>query len=363
MSIVFIAVLVTSNIYLTGKIAWIFSLKSKTWLHIMFALIPLYMIGGMIGFSNSTSALGTILYAGAAVITGILLYMLLSFLFTDLMQLFYKFKPMIFGLVAFPITLVISGYGLWNATKTKLVRQEVSIRGLNEPVNIAHFSDNHLGHFRGMDHLQKLVDLVSGSGQDIDMVAITGDLYDGRRQLREETLEPLKDFQVPVFFVEGNHDKYSGVTEIKQMLREAGFRVLEDETEHVRNLQVIGLNHMRADGNTHSIPPNPTNRSIRSVLEGLEINADMPSILLHHSPDGIKHANAHGIDLYLAGHTHGGQLFPMNYLNDVLFKYNRGLGNYNGTWIYVSQGSGTFGPPMRVCTRSEVTLIRLKPAE
>ncbi len=83
--------------------------------------------------------------------------------------------------------------------------------------------------------------------------------------------------------------------------------------------------------------------------------------MLHHSPDGIKYANEYGIDLYLAGHTHAGQLFPINYLNALLFKYNKGLSDYNGSKIFVSQGAGTFGPPMRVGTKSEISLISLMP--
>jgi len=84
-------------------------------------------------------------------------------------------------------------------------------------------------------------------------------------------------------------------------------------------------------------------------------------VLLHHSPDGIKYANQHGVDLYLAGHTHAGQLFPIKYIAKLIFDYNKGLRDYNGTKIYVSQGAGTFGPPMRVGTISELTLLKLKP--
>ncbi len=101
--------------------------------------------------------------------------------------------------------------------------------------------------------------------------------------------------------------------------------------------------------------------TIKEILSELDINTDKPSILLHHSPDGIKYANEKGVDLYLAGHTHAGQLFPVNFLNELLFAYNKGLHDFNGTQIYVSHGAGTFGPPMRVGTRSEITLLTLVP--
>ncbi|MFV0590922.1 MAG: hypothetical protein ACK5M7_06020 [Draconibacterium sp.] len=93
----------------------------------------------------------------------------------------------------------------------------------------------------------------------------------------------------------------------------------------------------------------------------LNIFPEQPTVLLHHSPDGIEYANRHGVDLYLAGHTHNGQLFPFNLLVPLFYKYNKGLSDFKGTNIYVSQGAGAFGPPMRVGTISEMPFITLKP--
>jgi predicted MPP superfamily phosphohydrolase len=86
-----------------------------------------------------------------------------------------------------------------------------------------------------------------------------------------------------------------------------------------------------------------------------------PTVLLHHSPDGIQYANQHGVNLYLAGHTHAGQLFPVKYIAHLFFDYNKGLHDFKGTKMFVSQGVGTFGPPMRVGTKSEIVVITLKP--
>jgi hypothetical protein len=235
---------------------------------------------------------------------------------------------------------------------------EIPVKGLSGEIKVMHLSDIHLGHFRGKEYLAELVNrslLVKP-----DYVMITGDLFDGRIELKLKTLEPLKKFTVPVYFVEGNHDKYSGVKEIKDYLRETGIIVLENELTMAGELQLIGLNHMQADKDTPSVPPNPTEISIKSVLTELQIDPDKPTILLHHSPDGIKYANDAGVGLYLAGHTHAGQLFPVNFINNLLFKYNKGLHEYKGTRIFVSQGVGTFGPPMRVGTSSEIVLISLK---
>jgi predicted MPP superfamily phosphohydrolase len=83
--------------------------------------------------------------------------------------------------------------------------------------------------------------------------------------------------------------------------------------------------------------------------------------MLHHAPNGIKYAAQAGVDLYLAGHTHAGQIFPFNYLANLIFEYNRGLHEYNGTYVYVSEGVGTFGPPFRLGTKSEIISMQLVP--
>jgi uncharacterized protein len=357
MSVLFLAILVGANIYLSKRFAWIFSLENRTWLHVLFAVLPVLMFAGMIGFSNTTGFFGGLLYGAAAIVTGTLLYLLLSLLLTDFARIFFHLKPVTYGMISFSLTFLVVVYGLWNATNTRLTKVNLSIEHLQEEVRIMHLSDVHLGHFRGKAYLQKLVDMTME--QDPDLVVITGDLFDGRVHLKQETLEPLQQLSVPVLFVEGNHDGYSGVEEIKGILREAGVRVLQNEIIQVRGLQVIGLNHMPADDGAPSMHAGVNKSTIRKVLGEMQVEPGMPSVLLHHSPDGIEYAVEKGIDLYLAGHTHGGQLFPVNYINDMLFHFNRGLTNHNGTQIFVTQGAGTFGPPMRVGTRSEIVLIHL----
>jgi predicted MPP superfamily phosphohydrolase len=359
MTLVFLAVLVGSNIYLTRRVAWILSAESKWWLHLVFALVPVLMMAGLIGFSNATSALGTVLYSLSAFTTGIVLFFLMSMLATELVHLSFRFQPSRFGMFAVVLTLLVSSLGTWKAFRVQLTQKDIILQELSREVRVMHLSDIHLGHFRGEAFLQKLVTMAQEAGPDI--VVITGDLFDGRKQLNLQTLAPLKQFGVPVYFVEGNHDGYSGVREIKQYLRETGVNVLENEVVTTGALQLVGLDHMRADVDAPGMHAIQNGNTIKEVLASLDVDPALPSVLLHHSPDGIEYASEKGIDLYLAGHTHGGQLFPVTYLNDLLFKYNKGLASYNGTQIFVSMGAGTFGPPMRIGTKSEITLLRLLP--
>lgn len=148
---------------------------------------------------------------------------------------------------------------------------------------------------------------------------------------------------------------------IKKKLREAGVRVLENEVVWFEGLQVVGLNDLQADRQKRDMHARDATETMQEVLSRLSVDKDKPAVLLHHSPKGIRYARKQGIDLYLAGHTHGGQLFPLTFIAAMVHTYNKGFHDYQGTRIFVSQGAGTFGPPMRVGTYSEIAVITLVP--
>lgn len=359
--IIFLAIIVGANIYLARRFGYYFGLENLKPLYIIFVGLTIYMIGGLVGFTNSLSLTGTVLYKLAAVIMGFVLYLLLVVLFVDLLSLFLKILPVHHGIIALSITALISLYGVLNAYNTRVVELEVPVKGLIKETTIMHLTDIHIGHFRGVKFLDKIVDL--SNQHKPDMVVITGDLFDGKIRLKEEILKPLERIEAPAFFIEGNHDGYTGVEKVKELVRKTGVRVLENEIYELDGLQIVGLNHMLPDSTSVGMHATFSRATIKNILPSLSINQNQPSLLLHHSPDGIQYAAEAGIDLYLAGHTHAGQLFPVTLLNDLIFKYNRGLHNYNGTNIYVSPGAGTFGPPMRIGTRSEIAFIKLVPEE
>lgn len=359
--IAFLAVVVFLNIYLARRFAWYFGSESVRPYYILFAALTVFMIGGIGVFTNASGLISNILFSAAAVGLGVMLYLIMAVLLVDILHLVIKLPPVYYGISAILIAVVIAGYGLLNARNLKTVQLDIAIPGLQKEVKVMHLTDIHIGHWHGKKYLQRIVD--ETNKQQVDFVFITGDLFDGKIRLNDESLEPLKQLTAPVYFVEGNHDGYTGAANIKARLRKIGVHVLENQLTRLDDFQLIGLNHMVADEKAFDMHATGDHASIRSVLAELEIDRDSPSILLHHSPDGMRYANEKGIDLYLAGHTHAGQLFPINYLNDLLFTYNKGLHEYNGTRIYVSHGAGTFGPPMRVGTRSEITLIKLVPSQ
>ncbi len=356
--IFFVGLSVVSVIYLAKRMNFYFGTETIRYWYILFASMPVIMIAGMAIFSNSTSAFGSMIYQFAAIITGFILYFLMSVLLIDLLHLIIKGSPLIYGISAIVITILVVGFGIWNAFNIKVTNFEVPVAGLQEEVRVVHLSDIHIGHFRGEKFLDKIIDL--SLEENPEAIFITGDFFDGRIKLSEEVLHPLKKVSVPMFFVEGNHDGYTGVSIIKEYLRNVNVRVLENEVEMFGELQIVGLNYMHADGQTRNMHASG-GATIKGTLDSMAIEKNHPAILLHHSPEGAKYADEHGIDLYLAGHTHAGQLFPVNYLNELLFPYNRGMNTYNNLKVFVSEGVGTFGPPLRIGTKSEVVVLTLVP--
>jgi predicted MPP superfamily phosphohydrolase len=348
--IIFFGFVIGVNIYFSRRFSWYFGISHIKRLYIAFALLTVFMMGGIMFLTNSINPLGRIIYMLASVSIGFVLYLIMSVLLVDLIQFIVKVKPVYYGISAISIALLVFLYGIWHAYNPKTTSIEVPINGITKEVRALHLSDIHLGHFRGKDYLQKIVD--AAKTLKIDVVFITGDLYDGKIKLNMEVISPFEQLTVPIFFTEGNHDDYTDPETIKKDLKETGIIVLENEVTSWGEFQIIGLNHMPAGGE---------HASMKDILPTLGIDKEKPSILLHHSPVGIEYASEQGVDLYLAGHTHAGQLFPVNYIAKLIFPYHKGLYEHNGTSIYVTQGAGTFGPPLRVGTKSELAVIILKP--
>lgn len=346
--------------YMACRTAFVFGIGWK-WLFAGLSVLAVASIFAMFAVRNQL--LGWhILAVVLSSVAGVLLYMLISISLTDLINIFTHFSPKTYGLIVASATILLSAYGLVNASIPRLRTVEVEMPKLTQPVQLVQFSDVHLGHFRGKRNLQRLVDIANST--DAKALMITGDLFESLYNLNSATLEPLNKLKMPVYFVIGNHDTYVNADSVKKLMRLQGVNVLENEAKDFGELQIVGLEYMRPDDKSSDhMHASFGNRTIENTLSAIAIDSTRPSILLHHNPVGAEYASKAGIGLYLAGHTHGGQLFPMTIINNYAFKYNRGLYRFEDTQVYTSVGSGTFGPPMRVGTPSEVTLVKLIPAK
>lgn len=356
-----IAVFVLAVWYLARRSAFVFGTRATWWyvgygIALMASFASMFM--GAMRWSVRPLAHGFVVAGG--VLTGVLLYLLICTLLTDLVQRFAHMPAWLFGTIAGSLTLCISVYGLVNAASPKLVKQTIALPKLDKPIRVVQLTDTHFGHYRGKRQMQHIVDIVNGAKPDI--VFFTGDCFESWYNFSLETVEPLHQLTAPVYFVDGNHDTYVNANQAKNLLQQVGVHVLENESTEYAGLQIVGLDYMVADANAYDDMHAASGpETIQSVMQKMVLSDSLPTVVLHHSPMGAKYIEEAGADLFLSGHTHGGQLWPVTWINNRLFQFNRGLHRLNTLQIYTSCGSGSFGPPMRLGTVSEVTLIHLVP--
>ena len=254
--------------------------------------------------------------------------------------------------------------GLFNARRRAAV-VDVDVPVANLPpelhgFSIAQISDVHVGPTIKQKYVDAIVEAVNGL--DADVIAVTGDVVDGSVRQLAEHVAPLSRLRSRhgTYFVTGNHEYYSGAPAWNDEFRRLGMHVLTNE--HVvlmhrdRQIVVAGV----TDYSAHHF--DPKHRSVPSVaLQGAPASAAV-KILLAHQPRSAAAAAAAGFDLQLSGHTHGGQFWPWNHFVRFQQPFTSGLNRLQDLWVYVSRGTGYWGPPKRFGAPSEITRIRLVPA-
>ena len=218
-----------------------------------------------------------------------------------------------------------------------------------DKLKLVQISDLHVGPTIKRDYVQDVVDKTNALNPDI--IVITGDLVDGTVESLKDDVAPIGQLKarLGVFFVTGNHEYYSGVGGWLKHLPTLGVQVLSNANAKLgENLYVAGVDDWTAS------PDLP--KALADIPEGAEV------ILLAHQPKQIFEAAKLKVGLVLSGHTHGGQIWPFGLLVRLAQPYVAGLADHEGTQIYVSRGTGFWGPPMRFGAPSELTHIELRAA-
>jgi predicted MPP superfamily phosphohydrolase len=258
---------------------------------------------------------------------------------------------------------LLTGYGVVQARgRQKVKRVEIPIKGLPPALDgfkIAQISDVHVGPTIKGDFVDMIVEGVNAL--EPDMVALTGDLVDGSVAELGEHVARFTNLQSRhgTFFCTGNHEYYSGAEEWVEELRRLGMKVLLNESEVIEHQGGHLLVGGCTDYNAGNIIPEHESDPGMCLKDAPESDA---RILLAHQPRSIYAAAEAGFDLQLSGHTHGGQFIPWNFFVRLQQPYVAGLYRHDKTWVYVNQGTGYWGPPVRVGVPSEITLLTLRPA-
>ncbi len=258
------------------------------------------------------------------------------------------------------ISSIGTGYGFYEARRdAAIIKVDIPLKNLPDDFNgikIAQFSDLHAGPTIKRDFIQNVVNRINNLKTDI--IVFTGDLVDGSVENLQKDVEPLNQLEAPYgkYFVTGNHEYYFDALPWCDAIRDLGFEVLLNENRIINkqtgNITLAGVTDFAAGNHIEKHKSDPW-----QAIKGAE--PESTKILLAHQPRSIFDAAKAGYDLQISGHTHGGQLIPWQYLTRLAQPYMSGLHKHENTWIYVNQGTGYWGPPLRIGARSEITILRL----
>ena len=242
-----------------------------------------------------------------------------------------------------------------SARHAELEIVDVKLNNLKQPYTIVQLSDVHIGGLIDKTFIKSLVDKVNVLNADV--VVITGDLVDTKLKSAKDALDELKNIQAKygTYFIVGNHEYFHGVKPIIDYVNSLGIKVLENENVYIgtkdKGFFLCGV-YDRYGETYGSYKPD-----IKKALHNTQTH---PTVVLAHQPKYIEEIETKGIDLMLCGHTHGGQIFPFNFLVKLQQPYVKGLHQHNEfTQIYINKGTGFWGPPMRLGASSEITILKL----
>jgi hypothetical protein len=280
-----------------------------------------------------------------------------SLVFYALILLFYHYdyyiSPALLGALTVGGMFLVHTYATWQTSRVKVTRVDITLPHLPEfwqGKKIIFVSDLHLGAARSERFSEKVAAAIGAESPE--MVLIGGDLFDGVKCHPMSLLKPLQALKPPqgIYFASGNHEYIGDAKVMLAEIKSADIKVLQNKTVDVKGIQVAGVDWKdtyKAD-------------QFKAILAGMHIDKTKPSILMRHEPSHLKVAEEAGISLDLSGHTHAGQIFPLGLITRSMYKgYDYGLKPMGNMMVCTSSGVGTWGPPLRFLTKSEIVAITL----
>jgi uncharacterized protein len=329
------------------------------WIRLVLGFVSVSFVGASLLAFRYTGAAVRAFYRIAAIWLGFLTFLFFAAVFswlifgfarlTGLEVNFHRMVQWLFG------AAVLAGlYGVFNAARTRITRTTVRLANLPPEWrgrSAALISDLHLGPVRNGSFLRRMVAKILK--EEPDAIFIAGDLYDGTAIDARRAAEPLSGLVAPhgVYFVAGNHEQFGDDSKYLQAVAAAGVRVLINEKVEVDGLQIVGVPYRDAAKAGH----------LTSVLQSLRLDRNRASILLTHAPYHPEVAEAAGFSLQLSGHTHLGQFIPWSWIARRVYRqFVYGLSRIGKMQIFTSSGAGTWGPPLRLGSNSEIVVLHFE---
>lgn len=261
--------------------------------------------------------------------------------------------------VALVLAVVLSLYGAWNAMRPVVTTYHIQIDkpGPADGLRIVGLTDLHMGHIMGRERIQRIVDAVNEL--EPDLVLLGGDVVDEdvRPVMEQDLGQLLTEIRAPLglFAVTGNHEYIGGVEPAVKYLESEGIVFLRDRAVQVADaVWLVGRDDRAGERMGGGV-----RKELPTILSESAVDMSQPVILMDHQPHGLEDGARVGVDIQLSGHTHHGQLWPFNYITGAIFEEDWGLKRKGDTHVVVSCGAGTWGPPVKVGSISEVVLLNV----
>ncbi|HVN26649.1 MAG TPA: metallophosphoesterase [Candidatus Paceibacterota bacterium] len=258
----------------------------------------------------------------------------------------------VLGVITFGAAFAIHLYGTLISGQARITQIEVPLPNVPDYWKdrvLVFVSDIHLGAVRGRGFMSKVARRIAA--QHPAAVLIGGDLFDGVKCDAEAQLAPLRDLapDLGTFFITGNHEYYGDFDAFMKAIRGARVRVLDNEIVDLQGLQLAGFDDRAAS----------RREDFAKILDGMRLDPARPALYMKHEPIHLDLAEAKGFAAGFFGHTHDGQIFPLTIIARRIYRgFSYGLRRLGNAWMYVSSGVGTWGPPLRLGTKSEIVVVR-----
>jgi len=338
---------------------------SAAWFWTIFMVVALAYMIGMIPWPRAVKPVGRLFKVVGSYYLAFMEFALIMLPLTDLLYGLLKLSGMNMdkftteaGATLLILLVVFFLWGSRNAWSLVVRSHALSIDksiGTSTPLTVAVASDLHLGNIVGNRHLQRMVKRINEMNPDIILLA--GDVLDDSiepfiRNNMSKTLQQLKA-KHGIYAVLGNHEYYGGsIAQYTELMKSIGIRVLQDEVVEAAGVYVAGRKDKTAEAMEAA-----GRISVPALLEN--IDHSRPVIMMDHQPTGFDIASKAGVDILLSGHTHRGQIAPNHWITKRLFELDWGYLRKEKLHVVVSSGFGTWGPPIRLASRSEIIKLEV----
>ncbi len=344
----------------------------KPYYIVLFLIVSLSFIGGRVLERVWLSPVSDIFVWIGSFWLAALLYFFLTVVLLDLARLVNHFVPyypsvikadyaktkLVIAIGALSLVTLLLAIGHLNATFPRVKTLTLHIaKKVDGPrtLNIVSASDIHIGAIIGKKRVDRYIKMINDLKPDI--VFLPGDIVDEDLGpvIRENIGEALKQIKAPlgVYAITGNHEYIGGAEKACKYLSDHGITMLRDSVAMVDNLFYLVGREDRSKGGFSGIQ----RKKIQELMD--QVDKNYPIIMLDHQPFNLQEVSDNGVDLQISGHTHHGQIWPLNYITEKVYEISWGYWLKGSTNFYVSCGVGTWGPPVRIGNRPEIVNIKL----